>query len=189
MSDQGASQGGAFDDLLGEAKAPAKRPSGRDRRERKPRHAQDDHYNNGPPTDLRPYHWQIIKMHLAGYRSHQIAQEVNCTQQTVWRTLRHEEAQRLKREMQEAIEDELHAQFPRTVDAVGEALEAPDHKTRLQAVDRWVSLVKARSPEAPSTQINIDGTVIVNARQKLARSLAGLVDDEGVVDVEAEDGD
>jgi ribosomal protein S13 len=174
--------------MTGEAGEHEDQPAGSKAAARRPRHADDDQYQNGPPTNLKPLHWDIIKRHLAGYRSRVIAQELDIHEQTVWRTLKHQEAQRLKREFIEATEEDLHALFAKTVGAVDEALNAADHKTRLQAVDRWVSLVKQLSPEAPSTQINVNGDVTINAREKIARELSKMVEDDGdVIDVEADD--
>ena len=189
---------GAFDDLLAEARATpqeddkSKGTGGGYYRRGGPNNVYRDRVGNGPPKELQPYHWQIIRLHLAGYRNGEVANEVGCVDETVSRTLKHPEAKRLKRELQEATEEHLHSLFPKAVGVVDDVMSETDPKLRLHAVDRWMGLVKQRSPEAPSVQVNVTNAVQVGAREKLVESLRNAADGEGdVIDADpaGEDGD
>ena len=88
---------------------------------------------------LRPLHYKIISMHLAGVRNKDIARQVGCTKATIVNIVQ----SRLGREAIEgALEmyyDEFHELAPKVVQVISDTLDNDENPDlRLRAANTWI---------------------------------------------------
>ena len=96
-------------------------------------------YGSSELKRLRPLHYKIISLHLAGVRNKDIAQQIGCTKATVVNIVH----SRLGREAIEGALEKYYDEFqelaPKVVKVVNETLENEENPDlRLRAAGMWI---------------------------------------------------
>lgn len=80
----------------------------------------------------------IISFHLCGWKGVDIAAHLGVTQATVSRVLNDPLAQKHIEQEYKLLDGEFRALYPRTIDALRQALNSSDEQIQLKAVDIWM---------------------------------------------------